>query len=173
MPYFTPQADGSIALSFTRPNENEFLASLAEQLRNTLLGTELDADHAVPLPLRRLFPVAYVDDEDRNNQYQALTRDELLNTHLEQLQVLERCVDNDVLQPDEIMPFLSGLNAMRLVLGTFLDVSEGDKPEEMLPEDPDDYSPEQFVHLQFLYLGNLLGEAVDAADRAKEMAKES
>ncbi len=171
-PYFTPQADGSIELNFNLPREGDFLASLAEHLRNTLMGSQVEAGAEIDLPLQRLFPAAYVEEAEFESQYQNLTRDDLLNTRIEQLQVFERCVTASSLAPDEIPAFMSALNALRLVMGTALDVSESDDPREMLPSESDDYTQDEFVHLQFYYLGNLLGELVDAADSAKAMARD-
>ncbi len=172
MAHFTPQPDGSIALHFNHASENEFFEAIAEQLRDFLMSTQLEENDEVPEPLKRLFPAAYVAERELELQYRRMTRDEMLNTRLEQLRVLEDCVGLDVLAGDQIRQFMQALNVLRLVMGGALDVSEGDNPAD-ITEKREDMSLEQLAHLQFQYLGNLLGELVDAADRAQAMLRES
>ncbi|HCB37977.1 MAG TPA: hypothetical protein DEP66_07275 [Acidimicrobiaceae bacterium] len=154
---FAPRPDGTVAVLIQGP-ERAFLASLASQLRDHLLGASVEGDAEVEQPLRRLFPVAYADDAERDADYQRLTRDDLMTARLEQMQALERCATADRLDADDVTMCLRALNALRLVMGTALDVSEGDD-DEMLDADDEHDRP----RIQFLYLGHLLGELVDAA----------
>ncbi len=171
MSHFTPQRDGSIAIHFNRASENEFFETIAEQLRDSLMSTHLEQDDEIAEPLKRLFPAAYVAERELELQYRRMTRDEMLNTRLEQLQVLESCVSADVLKGDQIRQFMQALNVLRLVMGGALDVSEGDDTSDIYETKREDMSLEQLAHLQFQYLGNLLGELVDAADRAQAMLR--
>jgi hypothetical protein len=112
------------------PQEREVMTQVVGQLRDAMLS---DADDPA---LRRLFPPAYVDDEEKEAGFKALARDELLESRLQSIDVVERSAAADTLGADEAEAWLRAMNALRLVLGTRLDVSEDDVPE-LTPDDPD------------------------------------
>lgn len=132
-----------------RPNERALMAELIAQLREQLLASTDDP------PVRRLFPPAYVDDAERDAGYQVLTRDELLEHRLEALDVVERTLDGSSLDEAEMSAWMSTLNALRLVLGTRLDVDEE-------PRDLDEADPEAPAYAVYEYLGWVLSQVVDA-----------
>jgi hypothetical protein len=129
--------------------ERSLLRSLAEELRS-LLSASTD-DHLV----RRLFPVAYHDDAERDHEYQALVRDELLDRRLATIEVLEATADATEVDGDQLAAWMAVINDLRLVLGTKLDVDEDMEPVDL--DDPD--APALAV---YEYLGYLLHEVVDA-----------
>ena len=131
--------------------ERQLLVQLVEQLREVLLATTDDPS------LRRLFPTAYHEDPARDEEYQLLVRDELLERRLAALAVVEESATADHLDEPALTGWLTALNDLRLVLGTRLDVSEDDRDV-----DPDD--PEATAHAVYHYLGMLLGEVVDALE---------
>ena len=106
---------------------------------------------------RRLFPAAYHQDEQHEQEYQRLMRDELLSSRLASLSLtstlLERetSSDNIVLTADELDALMRSINSLRLVLGTLLDVDE-DEFEAGLNEDDPAYGQYQL----YSYLGWLL-----------------
>jgi Domain of unknown function (DUF2017) len=132
-----------------RPNERAIMAELVTQMREQLLASTDDPS------VQRLFPPAYPDDEERNAGYQVLTRDELLEHRLEALDVVERTLDGATLDESEMTAWMSTLNAMRLVLGTRLDVDE--EPREL-----DSNDPEAPAYAVYEYLGWVLSQVVDA-----------
>jgi Domain of unknown function (DUF2017) len=133
-----------------RPNERALMAELVTQMREQLLASTDDPS------VRRLFPPAYPDDEERNAGYQVLTRDELLEHRLEALDVVERTLDGaTTLDETEMTAWMGTLNAMRLVLGTRLDVDE--EPREL-----DESDPEAPAYAVYEYLGWVLSQVVDA-----------
>ena len=132
--------------------EREVIARLVHQLRDVLLAT---TDEPI---VRRLFPTAYNEDPDRDQEYQQLVRDELLERRLAALATLEATTSADEVDEATLTGWLTALNDLRLVLGTRLDVSEDD-----LDVDPDD--PDAFAHAVYHYLGLLVTEAVDALER--------
>ena len=144
--------DGDYELSLD-PQDREGLAQLAEWLRQRLL-----ADTTAPA-VHRLFPPAYsaTEDEDREREYQALMRDELLEQRLAQLDVLEQTAGADRLDEEQLVTWMAAINSIRLVLGTELDVHEEDDPFEVDPGAPD-----AGLWLVYGVLGDLLGEVVDA-----------
>jgi len=98
------------------------LNGLLDQLRDVLMH-DSSSDIA-----RRLFPAAYHQDEQHEQEYQRLMRDELLSSRLASLSLatslLERETNSDsiVLSADELDALMRSINSLRLVLGTLLDV---------------------------------------------------
>jgi hypothetical protein len=135
-----------------RPNERVLVADLVDQLREQLLASTDDPS------VRRLFPPAYPDDAERDAGYQVLTRDELLEHRLAAIDVVESSLDGDDLDEAGMNAWMSTLNALRLVLGTRLDVDE-----ELPPLDDDD--PLAPAYAVYEYLGWLLSQVVDVLSR--------
>jgi hypothetical protein len=133
--------------------EREVLAHLVGELRQVLAAGTDQPD------LRRLFPTAYHDDRERDREYQALVRDELLDRRLAALEVVETTVEADELDEAQLSAWMAAINDVRLVLGTRLDI--GADPG---PVDADD--PEAPAVAAYEYLGFLLQEAVDALSGA-------
>lgn len=132
-----------------RANERVLLADLVRQLREQLLASTDDPS------VRRLFPPAYPDDAERDAGYQVLTRDELLEHRLAALDTVEASLDGDELDEAGMTAWMTTLNALRLVLGTRLDVDE-----ELPPLDAAD--PLAPAYAVYEYLGWILSQVVDA-----------
>jgi len=102
--------------------------------------------------LRRLYPDAYADDDPEHQaEYRRLTLDDLQSGRLAAADDVEASLDADVLTADQLTAWMHSVNALRLVLGTMLDVNEDDHL------DLDD--PSQAL---YGYLGGLLEEIVEA-----------
>lgn len=140
--------------------ERRLLVGMVAELRLNLLDhtPARDGGEGLDPSLRRLFPPAYLSDPDRDVEYQRLMRDELLAERLEHLEQLDGTLDEDHLDDDQVTAWVQGLNELRLVLGTQLDISEEDDPADI---DPDD--PTQRPLLRYHYLGGLLAELIEAA----------
>jgi hypothetical protein len=134
-----------------RPNERVLVADLVGQLREQLLASTDDP------AVRRLFPPAYPNDAERDAGYQVLTRDELLEHRLSALDVVERTLDGNDLDHAGMTAWMGTLNALRLVLGTRLDVDED------LP-DLDRADPMAPAYAVYEYLGWLLSQVIDVLD---------
>ena len=106
--------------------ERDVLAALPGQLRDAL-------DAGEPT-LYRLFPPAFADDDEANADYARLVGATLLDGKLAALAELERTAHAESLSEEELRTWLGGLESLRLVLGTQLDVSE----ESYGPLDRDD-----------------------------------
>jgi hypothetical protein len=142
--------DGNVALRLSPP-ERELLRGLPGQLRSLL-------DSGLEDPtLRRLFPPAYAEDEQAEAEYRQLMRADLLQEHRDALTVLEQTADRDQLSAKEVDAWLAALNALRLVVGTRLDVTEDLYESEVDPEDA-----ELGVYLYLTWLQELLVEAAAA-----------
>jgi hypothetical protein len=118
--------------------ERELLVRLMDELEALLTG---DEDNAL---LLRLFPVAYPEDDEKEAEYQRLMREELVTSRLSALESVRAALDperTELLSEGETIAFLQSTNAIRLVLGTMLgitddesadDADDGNTPEHQL-----------------------------------------
>jgi hypothetical protein len=143
----TRARDGSYRLRLS-PAEQELLRSLPAELESLL---ELRDDPS----LWRLFPAAY-EDAGTQEEYEGLVGGELLDERLRALATIRQTVAQDRLTAGEAEAWLTGVNALRLVLGTRLDVRE----EEQLSVDPS--NPRAQEAAIYLYLSWLQEQLVDA-----------
>jgi hypothetical protein len=132
-----------------RPDDRRVVVDLIAQLRDAVLAGAGDDR------FRRLFPAAYHQDAELDEEYQRLMHGELLASRLDSLnrthELLVRDDDAEVivLTEDELDSLMKSVNDLRLVLGTLLDIQEN---EPAIDEDDPAYP--QF-HL-YSYLGWLL-----------------
>lgn len=146
---FTRRKDGDFEVRLDDASR-DVLRSVASQLRELL---EIDlADPA----LKRLFPVAYASDPEREEEYRLLVRDDLAERRRQSLELFASTAGATRVSEDELMAWMGAVNDLRLVIGTRLDVSEEIDP---VP-DPDD--PEAPLLALYGYLGYLLESMVDA-----------
>ena len=128
--------------------ERALLASLPAQLRE-LLTTDDPS-------LRRLFPVAYLGDDERNDEYQRLMRDELLSSRMAAADILEAHAHDTEISTGDLAQWMNTANSIRLVIGTQLDVGE----EELEIDDEGD--PRAAAYQVYGWLGYLVENAVRA-----------
>lgn len=133
------------------PDERHLLRTLPEQLAALLANTDDPG-------LRRLFPPAYSspDDEAHEQEFRRLMTEDLLARHREALEVLASTADAEELTAEQLDGWMRGLNSIRLVLGTRLDVSEDDDPSG--PFDPEQALYYFLGYLQECVVAALLGE---------------
>ncbi len=139
--------------------ELELLVRLFAELRALVLSD--DPQHA-PL-VRRLFPPAYhlSDDSEAESEYQRLMREELVASRLESISAVEQAMSAGTpLDEAAIQGFVQSLNAVRLVLGTLLDVGEEHDPSAMGDDDP-----MVGEHHLYTFLSWLLESTVQAISR--------
>lgn len=139
---------GRYRLSFD-DEEQELLRGICKQMRELM---QVGGDAVV-----RLFPPAYLDDPEREQEYEELMHDDLQRSHEEALSTLESIVGMDEVDETQLNGWTRALNDMRLVLGTTLDVTE-DLDISTLPDD-DERLPGLYL---YQYLSYLQGESVDA-----------
>lgn len=121
--------DGTVELLLGE-GERDVLRDVFGQLREALV-----ADPEDPM-LVRLFPPAYADDPEKEAGFRVLARDELLEQRLAAIDAVEASLDAERLDPEQADAWVRSLNALRLVLGTRLDVREDDE-RSIGPDDPD------------------------------------
>jgi hypothetical protein len=139
-----------------RSDELELVTRLMGELRELLLTNDPRSE---PL-LRRLFPPAYhlADDAEANAEYQRLMREELVASRLTAIDEAGRLINSGAALDDGAMQgLLQSLNAVRLVLGTLLDVGEAHDPGQVSDDDP-----MVGEHHLYQFLSFLLESAVEA-----------
>ncbi len=144
------QEDGTTSWDLHLPVDHRVVVvQLLGELRALLTD-----DAPSPL-LTRLFPPVYPDDEDKEAEYQRLMRDDLVTSRVAQLDLV-----STLLQPDgpeqldeaQVVALMQSLNAVRVVLGTMLDVGEDDDEEP--PPDADEQTSQ--AHELYAFLSWLL-----------------
>ena len=122
--------------------ERGLLRGVPGQLRD-LLETDDPA-------LERLFPPAYLADEERNEEYRRLMRSDLLASKQAALDVLAATADATELDEEELVAWMGAINDIRLVLGTRLDVSEDMGSDPFDDDDPRAPAYAVYTHLAYL-----------------------
>jgi Domain of unknown function (DUF2017) len=97
-------------------HEQALLRELLDQLEPLLADPDDPA-------LRRLFPPAY-SEEENDQQYRSLVRDQLVNGRAKALASMRDTLASETIDVEQADEWLRALNDLRLVLGTRLDVSE-------------------------------------------------
>ena len=111
------------------PEERELLRSLPAQLREVMQTDDPS--------LRRLFPPAYPDDSEADDEFRRLMLEELLEGKLAALRIVEETASADHLNSEELESWLGALESLRLYLGTQLDITEEVYTGGIDPDDPD------------------------------------
>ncbi|CAN5792909.1 hypothetical protein BH24ACT5_BH24ACT5_19490 [soil metagenome] len=160
--------------------ERALVTRLLDELRALLLEPAVAEPGSTPL-VSRLFPVVHPDRPDQEAEYQRLMREELVASRLAGIAQVEAGLagrsSNVVFDEEELVVFMQAVNGIRLVLGTMLDVSDGDDPLDGSDDDaepaprsdehptgdsgPDDDAFVAERHL-YGYLSWLLDSAVEA-----------
>jgi hypothetical protein len=147
--------------TFAPKSADRFVVNLGTEERAVIkavcddLGSVLDDGAANPA-VRRLFPTAHATDPEVDREYQDMVHDDLLSSRREILAAVAASTDRDELDRQTLEQWMVGLNAVRLVLGTVLDVVEDDHP------DLDDGDPQLPAWAVYEFLGGVVDAAVKA-----------
>jgi hypothetical protein len=150
-----PDSAGGFKLRLPK-EERDILRSVGPGLREMLVKRATAIEPGEDEAIDRLFPAAYPDDEERQAEFRLLAHDQLLESHLGALAVLEETTDADRLDEDQLTAWMRALNHIRLVVGVNLGVTE-DRDE--WPESLDDPRAPGFVIYE--YLTDLQGEIIE------------
>jgi len=107
--------------------ERNLLIRLMGELEALLTGPE---DNEL---LRRLFPRAYLDDEEKEAEYQRLMREELVASRLAAIESVRTTLDparSELLSESDTVAFMQSTNAIRLVLGTMLGITDDESADQ-------------------------------------------
>ena len=86
--------------------------------------------------LRRLNPPAYLDDPEKDVEYQLLAGDELRTSRRAAIETVRASLGEEILTEEQLWAWIQSLNALRLVVGTRLGIDEDDHAIEVDPDDP-------------------------------------
>jgi len=148
---FMPRGDGSLDVKLSS-EEAEAIRRVANDILDELKDTEDPG-------LRRPFPPAYKDDPDRNEEFEVLTRDDLLARKRNAAEAVVNSIDRGKskrgawsarLQEDVAQAWLALVNDARLILGTRLDVTEDMDHDPLPPDDPKGPQHNLYVYLSAL-----------------------
>ncbi len=142
-------SDGTLVVRLSA-DERALLARVA-----TDLTTDLEAPDDPSL--QRLFPPGYTDDAVRDAGYQMMMGDELRQRQLASLRSLAESADAEHLDAAQGEEWLQSINAIRLVLGTRLGITDDAQPIRVRRDDPNLRS---WVAYDFLTV--LLNDLVEA-----------
>jgi Domain of unknown function (DUF2017) len=131
--------------------ERELIRSVLAELRALLAAAPNDPR------VRRLYPDAYASDPEAEAEYRRLTQEDLKSGRLASIEAVEASLGAAELSAEQLTAWMQAVNALRLVLGTMLDVSEDDEVFEFDPDNPDARNQALYA-----YLGVLLEEIVEA-----------
>ena len=142
-------------------HSRQVVVHLLGELRAEIESAKVAAPDKIGAHMKRLFPSAYHDDEKLNEEYRRLTHGDLADSHIAAIDdAVSMLAPDRIIRSGELERFVRALNAMRLVLGTVLDVSEDDDDESSEePAEAEVVVPQREV---YDYLGWLLHASLDA-----------
>ena len=134
-----------------RTEDREVLRQLVPQFRELLDNPDQPA-------LWRLFPPAYSDTDhaDLQDEYRRLMQEDLVERHREEFDLVVSTADAEHLSEEQLHAWARALNSVRLVLGTALDIQEGD--EERRPNSPEESLYQWLTFLQGEAIEDLTGD---------------
>jgi Domain of unknown function (DUF2017) len=131
-------------------HSREVVIHLLGELRGELLQAKSASVSELAPHMKRLFPAAYHNDEQRNEEYRRLTHADLADSHVSAVDdAIALLAPQRVFTTGDLERFVRAINAMRLVLGTLLDVSE-DEPDEVSEDNPTALQREVYDYLGWL-----------------------
>ena len=107
----------------------------------------------------RLFPVAYQSDKAANAEYEQLTHEELLQSHLASLELIEGISTDKEVSEHTLIKLMQGINILRLVLGTRLKIDDENSENS---SEINESHPDHNLWLVFHLLGQTLSTIVDS-----------
>ena len=149
--------------TFQAKGPDRFVVNLGEDERNVIravcedLGSVLEDGRENPA-LRRLFPAAHATDPEIDRQYQDMVHSDLLSSRRQVLEAVAASADAPELDREGLDQWMIGLNAVRLTLGTVLDVDEDELP------DLDEDDPQLPVWAVYQFLGSVVDATLACLD---------
>lgn len=128
-----PRGDGFVV--DLAPEEAVLVRRLLDEMRQLLSDPDPGAEARALLA--RLFPVAHPDDDEAEEEYQRLMREELVASKLAAFRsVDETLAGAGELDESGLIAFMQSINSLRLALGSMLGVT--DDPDAEVDADSDD-----------------------------------
>ena len=125
--------------------ERDVLATLPDTLRAVVTSGDVGDPVA-----RRLYPSAYLDDEEASREFDEVVHDDLLERRLAAIATFERTVRANHVTEDELIDWLAALNDVRLVLGVRLAVTEESTGADFAGDEETETAFELYRYLSYL-----------------------
>ena len=134
-----------------RLNLDDGFRTILRELMQQFL--DLLEDPGAPV-LHRLFPPAYSDPTDivRQDEYRRLMMEDLVERRRADGQMVLDLAAEKTLTEEQLLAWSRSINGLRLVIGTYLDVSDDDELQ----------APQSAEESAYQFLSFLLEEAIDA-----------
>ena len=129
------------------PDERDLVLRLVSEMRNLLMGP---SDNPA---LTRVFPAAYHQPAhaEFDAEYQRLMREELVASRLAGIGMIDEALSSKApLTESQMWALMQGLNGLRLILGTVLDVGEDHDAGLIADDDPHVGEHHLYVFLSWL-----------------------
>jgi hypothetical protein len=162
------RSDFSIHLT---ADQSELLLRLLDELAS-MLTDEAPENQA---RVARLFPPAFTqqalddsgeDYSEHEAEYQRLMRDELVQSRLASIATVRECLSQPRhLTETQLIGFMQAVNALRLVLGTILQISEDSENPDLEDPEPSPEDQDFGLHVAYQFLSWILEWTVTALSR--------
>lgn len=129
------------------PDERQLVLRLVHEMRTLLMGP---SDNPA---LARVFPAAYHQPvhAELDAEYQRLMREELVASRLAGIGMIDEALSStEPLTEAQLSALMQGLNGLRLILGTVLDVDEDHDADLIADDDPQVGEHHLYVFLSWL-----------------------
>jgi len=103
----------------------------------------------------RLFPSAYIDQPEAENEYQAMIHDDLVSSHTLALETLTKSLAKPEVMETDLVEMMRALNILRLFLGERLNISED------YEDSPSETDPSYDIWILFQIFGQMLSSIID------------
>jgi len=156
------RVDGGLRLAID-DHSRKVVVHLLGELRSEVEEAKVASPGNLAAHMKRLFPSAYHDDERLNDEYRRLTHGDIADSHIAAIDdAIALLAPDRVFTTSELERFVRAINAMRLVLGTLLDVSEDDSEDDDSTAETDSSDDPTVMQRQvYDYLGWLLHSSLD------------
>ena len=103
----------------------------------------------------RLFPSAYIDQPEAENEYQTMIHDDLVSAHTAALETLTKSLAKPEVMENDLVEMMRALNILRLFLGERLSISED------YEDSPSETDPSYDIWILFQIFGQMLSSIID------------
>ena len=103
----------------------------------------------------RLFPPAYMDQPEAENEYQTMIHDDLASAHILALETLNKSLAKPEVTENDLVEIMRALNILRLFLGERLNISED------YEDNPSETDPSYDIWILFQIFGQMLSSIID------------
>jgi hypothetical protein len=134
-------------------DEADLVRRLLDELRQLLTNPAPDSSER--LLTVRLFPIAHPDDAQAEAEYQRLMRDELVQSKVAAIDQVDEVLEGGrrglrTFDEAQLVAFMQSINAIRLVLGTMLGVTDDPEEAEVVEQMTDSAEYHLYAYLSWL-----------------------